>query len=237
MTYQDIFKRYELKFLITDEQLKRMQEVMREHVESDRFGRSAICNLYYDTPDFLLIRRSLDKPFYKEKLRVRSYGVASSESTVFAELKKKYDGIVYKRRISMTESQSVEFLQGRLPPQSQISRESAYMFAYYKTLAPAVHLSYKREAFYGKEDKNLRITFDSEILYRTYDLSLQKGIYGSPILSDGTYLMEIKTATAIPLWLTAFLSREKIMKTSFSKYGKAYISIYHKLKKGEQLYA
>ena len=117
MTYQDIFKRYELKFLITDEQLKRMQEVMREHVESDRFGRSAICNLYYDTPDFLLIRRSLDKPFYKEKLRVRSYGVASSESTVFAELKKKYDGIVYKRRISMTESQSVEFLQGRLPPQ------------------------------------------------------------------------------------------------------------------------
>ena len=111
------------------------------------------------------------------------------------------------------------------------------MFAYYKTLAPAVHLSYKREAFYGKEDKNLRITFDSEILYRTYDLSLQKGIYGSPILSDGTYLMEIKTATAIPLWLTAFLSREKIMKTSFSKYGKAYISIYHKLKKGEQLYA
>jgi hypothetical protein len=237
MTYQDIFKRYELKFLITDEQLKRMQEVMREHVERDRFGRSAICNLYYDTPDFLLIRRSLDKPFYKEKLRVRSYGVASSESTVFAELKKKYDGIVYKRRISMTESQSVEFLQGRLPPQSQISREIAYMFEYYKMLAPAVHLSYKREAFYGKEDKNLRITFDSEILYRTYDLSLQKGIYGSPILSDGTYLMEIKTATAIPLWLTAFLSREKIMKTSFSKYGKAYISIYHKLKKGEQLYA
>lgn len=238
MPYQDIFKRYEIKYLITGEQFGKLKEVMTRYVEADKYGRSTICNIYYDTPDWLLIRRSLEKPVYKEKLRVRSYGVAKDGSTVFVELKKKYKDVVYKRRVSMTENQSVKFLQERSRcVYSQIAKEIDYALDYYKTLVPAVHLSYKREAFFGKEDNNFRMTFDSEILYRTYDLSLKKGVYGLPVLTDGRYLMEIKTATAIPLWLADFLTREKIMKTSFSKYGNAYIDIYKKTKKGEIFYA
>lgn len=152
------------------------------------------------------------------------------------ELKKKYNGVVYKRRIPMTEFQSVEFLQKRIAcVDTQIAKEINYALDFYKTLQPTVHLSYKREAYFGKTD-DLRITFDSEILYRNYDLSLQKGIYGTPLLAEGEYLMELKTGSALPLWLTAFMTKEKLIKTSFSKYGSAYLDIFNN-QKGGLLYA
>ena len=216
--------------------MERLKLEMRQYMVGDEHGKSTICNIYYDTPDYLLIRRSLDKPVYKEKLRVRSYGVAKADTPVFVELKKKYDDVVYKRRIELPEFQAVDFLQKRIASlDSQIAKEINYALDFYKTLQPTVHLSYKREAYFGKTE-DLRITFDSEILFRTYDLSLQKGIYGTPILPEGVYLMELKTGSALPLWLTAFLAREKISKTSFSKYGTAYTTIFND-KKGGLLYA
>lgn len=230
--------RHEIKYLITCEQLEKLKDLMPRYAEEDEYGRSVVCSIYYDTPDYLLIRRSLEKPVYKEKLRVRSYGVAKDGGEVFVELKKKYMDMVYKRRIAMTENQSTEFLQKRSRcADSQIAKEIDYALDYYKTLRPAVQLSYKREAYAGKENSGFRITFDSEILYRTYDLSLKNGIYGSPLLADGRYLMEIKTADSIPVWLADFLTREKIMKTSFSKYGSAYLDIYGKKKRKEVSYA
>lgn len=238
MTYQTIFKRYEIKYLITKEQKKRILSEIELYIEGDQFGKSTICNIYYDTPQYLLIRRSLEKPVYKEKLRVRSYGMAAHNSEVFVELKKKYQSIVYKRRVNVTEGAATAYLnRGKaLPFQSQITEEIDYFRRLYKELEPAVFLSYCREAFYAKEDQNLRITFDEEILWRKEDLSLCAGIYGNAFMPKNQVLMEIKTAGALPMWLVKILSENNIYKTSFSKYGMVYqkIQLEHEIMGGKQ---
>lgn len=227
MSYQNTFKRYELKYLLTRKQKEMIQEAMVPYMEADAYGRSTICNIYFDTPDSLLIRRSLEKPVYKEKLRVRSYGRAKADSTVFVELKKKYKSVVYKRRVHTTEQKAMDYLcKGiSLPIQNQITEEIDYALTLYKNLQPAVYLSYEREAFYGKEDRELRITFDENILWRNEDISLCAEVYGEPLLERGYALMEIKIAEAMPLWLVKLLSEHHIYKTSFSKYGCAYTNM------------
>lgn len=236
MSYQAIFKRYEIKFLISKAQADALKTIMSEYMTADKHGQSTVCNLYFDTPDFLLIRRSIEKPIYKEKLRLRSYGKATSEKQVFPELKKKYKGIVYKRRLEMTEKKAMACLSGKMSfPDTQIGREIAYCFERYKDLAPRVFLSYEREAFYAKSSRDFRMTFDKNILWRDYDLSLYDGIYGAPILDSDKILLEVKTSGAIPLWLTKWLSENKIYKTSFSKYGNAYMQM--ERRKGEKKYA
>lgn len=219
------FKRYELKYLITQKQKSILLNAMAAYMQEDAFGRSTICNVYYDTTDSLLIRRSLEKPVYKEKLRVRSYGTATPEKEVFVELKKKYKGVVYKRRVSVKQSRAEAYLDYHvpLPVQNQITEELDYFLAFYKELKPAVFLSYEREAFYGRDDEDLRITFDENILWRDEDISLCSRPYGTPILDKDMVLMEIKVANAMPLWLSGLLSEEGIYKTSFSKYGQAYL--------------
>jgi hypothetical protein len=227
MGYQDIFKRYELKYLITQEQKKLLLRAMEPYMQLDEYGRTTICNLYFDTPDYTLVQRSLEGPVYKEKLRLRSYGVATPESTTFIELKKKYRGVVYKRRVSAGEREAMEYLlKGKpLPLENQIVNEIDYFKNMYRGLAPMVYLSYEREAFYGKQDREVRITFDENILWRQEKLSLREKPYGTPILEPGYALMEIKIASAMPLWLSELLSRYGIFKTSFSKYGNAYRQI------------
>jgi len=224
MSYQDTFKRYEIKYLISAEQKKALLKAMEPYMVSDAYGRSTICNIYYDTKDKLLIRRSLEKPLYKEKLRVRSYGTAKPDGTVFVEIKKKYDSVVYKRRIGVEEKAAMAYLNGgvALRNTDQITEEIKYFCKLYQDLEPAVYLSYEREAFYGKEDENLRITFDENILWREEDISLCSKVYGAPLLEKGQVLMEIKVAAAMPLWLARLLSEQKIFQTSFSKYGTAY---------------
>lgn len=239
MDFQNIFKRYEIKYLITKEQKELIKKLMSEYMQGDKYGRNTICNIYFDTPDYLLIRRSIQKLCYKEKLRVRSYGVATPESETFVELKKKYESVVYKRRIGMTEAEATRYTCNREKiTDSQISREIDYCFKLYKSLQPRVFLSYEREAFYSKTDYNFRVTFDENVLWRDYDLSLCKGIYGTPVMDSNLVIMEVKTAGAIPLWFTKILSKNRIYKTSFSKYGNAYLQILNKQKdkKGELEY-
>jgi hypothetical protein len=223
MAVQTVFKRYELKFLLTAQQKARLLPEIEQHMQIDQYGRSLIKNLYFDTDSYRLIRRSLEKPDYKEKLRIRSYGSATPESTVFVELKKKYDGVVYKRRIPMTEQAAMAWLcgQGDAPP-SQIAEEIRYFAGYYETLHPTVFLSYEREAYYCNDGSAFRLTFDSNILCRQENLSLCAENYGTPLLPEDHTLMELKCPGGIPLWLTRLLSREKLYKTSFSKYGTAY---------------
>lgn len=217
------FKRYELKFLVTGEQKEKLIKLIDDHMVSDKHGRSTISNIYYDRDDYLLIRRSLNKDIYKEKLRLRSYGRPNENSKVFLEIKKKYKGIVYKRRISMTEEEACRFLEGKYMPEStQIEREIEYFRNVYKPLAPKMYISYEREAYFGKEDPDFRLTFDENILWRNTDLNLCGENYGNELLTPGLSVMEIKVRTGIPLWLTKFLTTEKIYKTSFSKYGRAY---------------
>lgn len=223
MDIQKIFKRYEIKYLITEEQLHLIQETMNPYMEEDAFGASSISNIYYDTPDFRLIRRSLERPVYKEKLRLRSYGTPGLSDDVFLEIKKKYQSVVYKRRTGTSFALAMRFMADRIPYEnSQILREIAYFMEFYQTLEPKVFLSYDRKAYYSHTDYNFRITFDHNIQWRNYDLSLSCGPYGSPLLKDNQYLMEIKTTGAIPLWLTHLLTEACIYKTSFSKYGNAY---------------
>lgn len=188
---QMIFKRYEIKYMLNEQQLSIIKEAMKEHMEADIHGKNTICSLYFDTPDFLLIRRSLEHPVYKEKLRLRSYGTAQPDSTVFIELKKKYDSVVYKRRVAMTEQDAEKYLLlHQKVMDTQITWEIDYCMDFYDNLSPAVMLSYQREAFYGKNDPEFRVTFDEKILWRDDDLSLCSGIYGNPILPPGKTLME-----------------------------------------------
>lgn len=236
MEYNSIFERTELKYLLTAEQAALIKASFASHMKPDAFGKTTISNIYYDTPDSRLIRHSIEKPVYKEKLRVRSYKVAKADDIVFVELKKKYKGIVYKRRVGMTQKQAEQYLRNEIPApkQCQITSEMDYFKSFYAGLKPAMYISYDREAFYDKDDDQLRITFDRNIMYRSYDLSLQKGAYGENLLGRDQVLMEIKAGGAIPLWLTDILSPNHIYKTSFSKYGNAYLS---DIAKGVRKYA
>jgi len=238
MAYKNVFKRYEIKYLISQSQQEIIKNEMQKYTVCDEYGKSTICNIYFDTPDYLLIRKSIEKPLYKEKLRLRSYGTASPDSTVFAELKKKYNSIVYKRRMALPEEAAMNFLcKGISYNNTQISREIDYFLSVNQTLQPAVFLSYSREAFFANDSNDFRITFDNSILWRNYDLSLCSGICGTPLLPESTVLMELKTSAAIPLWMTSLLSENHIYKTSFSKYGNAYKAIWLSKYKGEKYYA
>lgn len=216
------FKRIEVKFLLSKEQYENIKDELFNHVEADEYGLTTIQSLYYDTPSSLLVRRSLEKPFFKEKLRLRSYGLAKADSKLYLEIKRKYDGIVYKRRIGLNQKEADLYISGNIYPTSQIGKEILYMNKYYDGLEPKMLLIYDRTAYSdGKTD--LRITIDENIRYRTTNLDLSYSLDGKHILDDGYVLMEIKTAFAFPLWLTKILSKNKIYKTSISKYGKAYL--------------
>lgn len=238
MNSQMIFQRYEMKYLLNRKQKEAILAAMEPYMEPDAYGRSTIRNIYYDTDNYRLVRKSLEQPVYKEKLRVRSYGQVEPGDRVFVELKKKYEGVVYKRRIHIPEMAAMEYLAGRkeAPDKSQIAEEIDYFLQFYGTLAPKVFLSYEREAYFTGKPNEFRVTFDENILWRETDLSLEKGVYGTPILKQGQTLMEIKTPGSIPLWMVKVLSEEEIRKTSFSKYGNAYTEIYNR-EKGELIYA
>ena len=224
MGVTNVFARTELKYRLTAAQDRFLRETLAPYVEPDQYGESTICNIYYDTPDFRLIRKSIEKPVYKEKLRLRSYGPAGPDDATFLELKKKYKGIVYKRRISLSERDAMNYLNGTspLPEKNQISRELDWFLAFYGDLRPSVYLNYDRTAYYSNEDPDLRITFDRNICFRTDDLSLQSLPGGRFVIRPGESILEIKAAGAMPLWLTALLTQANAQRTSFSKYGTAY---------------
>lgn len=238
MSYQTIFKRYELKYILTKKQKEKLLQAMEPYMALDKYGRTTIRNIYFDTDNYRLIRRSIEKPTYKEKLRIRSYRKAGPDTPVFVELKKKYNGIVYKRRIALPEKDAINWVCARnsCDVQSQITDEIDYFLDYYGNLHPMVFLSYEREAFYAKDESDFRVTFDERILCRQTNLSLESDIGGNLILDKDLTLMEIKCSGGIPLWMTEVLSSEKIYKTSYSKYGTAYQTLIYPKLKGEIIY-
>lgn len=244
MGYQAVFKRYEIKYMVTSEQKDRILKAVEPYMELDRFGRSTVRNLYFDTDDFVLARHSIAKPDYKEKLRIRSYAKAETDSTVFVELKRKSDGIVYKRRLGLSERDAMRWMSGvkdraimtELEKESpQVAAEIEYFAGMYSGLKPVIYLSYDREAYRmragagsAEGGSEFRVTFDSNIRCRESELTLISDAYGTALLEEGMYLMELKCPGAIPLWMTKILSEERIYKTSFSKYGTAYCSFMEK---------
>lgn len=236
----DTFERYEEKYILNATQYKAVLTGLRGRMQPDMFGRSTVSSIYYDTEDYRLIRASLDKPDYKEKLRVRAYGTVSPQSKVFVELKKKCDGIVYKRRAEMSLQEADLLLRGKqTDADTQIIREIRYFLQLYNPI-PIAMLSYRRIAYTGSEP-GLRITFDDDIRFRTGTLRLTAGAWGQDLLSPGTTLLEVKAPGAIPIWLCELLNENEVFPTSFSKYGICYRDyIYPQLqqmKKGRNAYA
>ena len=232
MMYQNVFQRYEIKYILTREQSRIIKEAISSRMRIDEYGPTTIRNIYFDTDDMRIIRTSLDQPDYKEKLRIRSYRCAGHEDPVFVELKKKYMGVVYKRRTEVISDLAMDWLAacGETPLDSQIAREITYFRDFYGCPVPKVFLSYLREAYVPRsESDDLRITFDTEILGRETDLHLGSGIHGRRILPEDKVLMEIKIPGVMTLWLSRLLSNFAVRKQSFSKYG-AYYRLYMKKK-------
>ena len=218
-----VMKRYELKYLLSAEQTAYLKERLQGHMELDAYGRTSIASLYYDTPDYRLIRTSIEKPAFKEKIRLRSYGLATDASPVFLELKRKAYGVVYKRRVQSTIPLVDTFFRGDgdICAGGQINREITYFRDYYGTLAPACLIIYDREAYF-EPGGDLRLTIDHSPRYRTRELTLKRSMDGTLLLPEGHTILEIKVQQAMPLWLTDILSAGEIRKSSFSKYGEAY---------------
>lgn len=227
----EVFNRQETKFLIDSDIYNEIQENLLAHMEADEYNKAhefyTISNIYYDTKDNTLIRNSISKPKYKEKLRLRGYGVPSQDSKVYLEIKKKYCGQVNKRRITLGLKEAYDFVSKGVKPEAedymkkQISNEIEYILELYD-LEPKVYVAYDRKAMFCTEDHDLRITFDTNIRTRRRDLKLESGNYGEQLLDKGQWIMEIKTGKSMPVWLTSLLSEKKIYKNSFSKYGKEY---------------
>ena len=218
-----VMKRYELKYILSRQQTEFFREALRGHMVLDQYGRTSIASLYYDTPDYRLIRTSVEKPPFKEKIRLRSYGLATKESPVFLELKRKAYGIVYKRRVQSTIPLVEKFFAGSgdVCAPGQINREITYFRDYYSVLVPACLIIYDREAYF-EPGGDLRVTLDFNPRYRSERLDLTVSMDGVSLLPEGSAILEIKVQQAEPLWLTSILDRGEIRKTSFSKYGEAY---------------
>ncbi|MDO4851576.1 MAG: polyphosphate polymerase domain-containing protein [Actinomycetota bacterium] len=242
--FQDRFKRREKKYRIDEQQYQVVRDYLAHTMRPDDHGSCEVLSLYYDTRLFQLIEHSISKPTYKEKLRIRSYGVPGQDGCIFIEIKKKYRGIVYKRRVPASPRAAFAFMAGlpfdeamqRYPIRpdarphqtnprvnAQIVSELTYMRDHYEGLAPAMLIACFREPFVAQDGSDLRITFDSDIRWRTDRLSLTAGSDGHALLPDGDRIMEVKTAAAIPLDFAQVLDDAGILPGSFSKYGTAYV--------------
>lgn len=220
-----VFKRYEIKYKLTPRQFAVVSEEVSRHLAEDEYGMTTIQSLYYDTDTRLLVRNSIEKPFFKEKLRARSYGPASPDKDVFLEIKRKCDDVVFKRRIAIREKNLSAFVDFGIGAIGQIENEIRYLCRFYGGLKPSMLLLYDRTAYYDKNSgSDLRITFDRNIRYRTRRLDLCSELDGTLLLPDGEILMEVKTGGGYPVWLINLLDENGIYKTSFSKYGTAYLT-------------
>lgn len=228
------FKRYEKKFILNEEQYNKLIPILSKYMVHDKHCKNGqnynIYTIYYDTVDNSVIRHSINKPYYKEKLRLRSYKASiSKDDIVFLELKKKINGIVSKRRATLTLEEANNFLKYRSLPSNldylnnQVLSEIGFYLDMNKVI-PKVFISYSRNAFFDKEDSDFRITFDSNIISRRDFLSLECDNFGDKILEKDLYLMEVKILGAIPLWLTKAFSDLEIYPTHFSKYGNEYMN-------------
>lgn len=220
MHYENIFERYEKKYMLTADEYSDIVKIIRKHMEPDTHGKHTVCSIYFDTDDYRLIRTSIEKPLYKEKLRLRSYGVLKEGDCAFIELKKKFNRVVYKRRVPILcgGKDRYEFKDDMSCSEKQILREIDWFIQVYSPV-PKVFIACDRIAYSGSH--GLRITFDFDMRWRDTVLNLTSGTWGSPVAGSGI-LMEIKAGGAFPLWLAEALSEESIFPVSFSKYGTCY---------------
>lgn len=200
-----------------------LKESIQSFIQLDPYPQYTIYNLYFDTCDYEFIYHSIEKPVYKEKLRLRSYGPVDGTGKVYLELKKKCDGVVFKRRVTLSYEEAMAYLLENKYPimDCQIMREIDYVNRHYQ-LEPKLFLAYDRIAYSGILDQQLRITFDRNIRYRFQQWDLNSDDKTIELLKEDQYLMEIKAPKAMPIWLVKELSKQQIYPVSFSKYGAIY---------------
>ena len=220
------FERVETKYVLTKDEYENLMKKIHKHLNQDEYFKTTICNIYFDNDNYDLINKSLDKPLYKEKVRLRSYNIPKLSDYVFFEIKSKFKGVVYKRRSKIKLSEYYNYLiNHKYDSSNQIMKEIDYLITKYN-LKPKLMLSYDRTSYYDKDNKNFRITFDQNIRSRDDELKLEYGDAGNLYFDKPMYIMELKSLGAMPIWFTKILSNLKIYPKSFSKYG----SIYKKMK-------
>lgn len=228
----EVFNRREVKYMLNDDEKDALLSIIFDYMNPDPFNKGgktyAISNLYLDTSADELIIKSLEKPAFKEKIRLRSYGQVNLTDKVFLESKKKYLGVVNKRRTNFILSDVYNYFETKRIPENpsvkmnrQVMREIDYIMHFYP-IKPKVFISYDRLAFFEKNNSDFRLTIDTNIRTRREDLRLDSPAYGEQLLERGQWLMEAKAFKAFPLWFVHFLSRRRIFSTSFSKYGAEY---------------
>lgn len=226
MAYANTFKRREMKFLLDERQYNEVLSAVGDFMTEDEFGLHTIMNIYLDNRNNDLIRSSLGKPIYKEKVRLRCYGKqAEDNSEAFLEIKKKYRGLTYKRRLERPYKELFDYITEGSEPQTrgQVFEELDYLIKR-MSLKPKIVICYDRRAFYGNSDREFRMTMDGNIRFRRDGLDLREGDGGARLLTQPFRVMEVKSVGAIPLELVRVLSRLKIYHGSFSKYGSIYSS-------------
>lgn len=214
------FERIEKKYVLNNEQYNYINKNIQPYVNKDEFYQYKINSLYYDTDSYELIRRSIEKPDYKEKLRIRCYN--KPDEKVYIEFKKKYNKVVYKRRTKVNYHDALNDIQTCEYADKQIGNEIKYALAYYDSLKPAIFVSCERQSYKGKLDDSLRITFDDNLKYRMNNLSLNNSKDDKQIAKK--IIMEIKVNEAFPLWLSKILDEAKAYPQGFSKVGTAYLN-------------
>lgn len=237
---KEVFSRKEEKYIVKNDIYKKIVKDIENKMIADEYSKNnsfyQICNIYYDTEDNNLIRTSLKKPKYKEKIRLRSYGVPNKDTKVFLEIKKKYKGCVNKRRTTLKLKEAYEFANtGNIPEikeymNFQIIKELNYAIKTYKIM-PKVYIAYQRRAFFDSNNPNFRLTFDKNIISRREDIALEYGIFGERIIEPDEMIMEVKYNERMPLWFIEIIRKHNLQKTSFSKYGTEYINY---IKKGDK---
>lgn len=255
-SYSEVFQRVEKKYRVNAWQRRAIEARLQALMEPDAYGLARVTSLYWDTPVRSLIARSLEKPLYKEKLRVRAYGREEGEALVsafladssspagfpvFVELKKKYKGVVYKRRTGMSLAAARAYLGGvdyrcacerfpladpalaeaSLEPRNvQIAAEIDAMRNRYEGLAPSMAIACDRVAWkpcaeHVDELGELRVTFDAALRFA------ERRDAWRPVVGKTESIMEIKSAGPFPLWLAKALDEARAYPASFSKYGTA----------------
>lgn len=225
-----VFKRREYKYLLSAEEYITIRKLLMGHMSEDQYGLTTILSLYFDTPQYYFINQSMKKVPYKSKFRVRSYGTPLMDEPVFLELKKKIQGVVYKRRLQISYDALENTLQTGLncldhqqlvSNENQIKQEIKWLFDRYD-IKPKVLISDDRVALSTDEDPDFRVTFDFNIRFRDEDLSLHHGGYGTKITPDFETIMEVKATGAYPVWFTDIIANLHLVKGRFSKYGYVY---------------
>ena len=232
---QKVFRRNEVKYVLSHDQYEALMERISQYLREDQYFKSTNLSIYFDTPDRYLAIHSLEKPLYKEKLRIRSYGIPTLDDNIFIEIKKKFDGVGSKRRVAIKLKDFYEFLKDHKTLHTdnpQIDAEIQYCFQRYN-LEPALLIAYDRLSYANEEDPGFRVTFDWNVRSRTDNLKLEKGDQGDKYFTDDKIVMEVKSLGAYPTWFVSALSSLKIYPQSFSKYGRVTHKLYSN-QKGEK---